>query len=237
MLGSLFPTWLFLEKNLKPQILLVLYLLAGAVNAIGHFFGLDEVTRYSKPLLMPLLMFYVYESARGRVLLTILLLCLALIFSWGGDIALLYSGQGFFVLGLGLFLLAHGVYIFLFLRGINFKIEVSVVRIIPVIIFALVFFYFLRPHIGDMMIPVILYTIIISGMAAVALLRSGRVTERSYRLVVVGSVFFIASDAMIGYSKFVATFFCSECLIMVTYIVAQYLIAEGLLDQNKYQSA
>jgi len=215
----------------------VLYLLAGAANVIGHFLGLEEVTRYSKPLLMPLLMFYVYESARGKVLLTILLLCLALIFSWGGDIALLYSGQGFFVLGLGLFLLAHVLYTFLFLKGIDFKIEVSIVRIVPVVVFALAYLYFLSPGTGDMTIPVILYTIVVSGMAAVALLRAGRVTERSYKLVVVGSICFLVSDAMIGYSKFVSNFFCSECLIMVTYIVAQYFIAEGLLDQNRHQSA
>ncbi len=226
------------QNNQLPtaRIFFFLYLIAGLLNLYAHYAGNEALGNYTKPALMPLLLFYIYESSKGRVTFLILLLCIAVILSWGGDLALMYDGELFFVMGLGLFLLAHIAYSFLFLRSIDFKIEVGYWRILPVVLFAVFFIYYLQPHTGSMTIPVVVYALVISVMVGTALLRERRVPQRSFVLVAIGSGLFILSDAMIGTSKFVQPFYCAECLIMSTYIAAQLLITMGILEQNNAQS-
>ncbi len=186
---------------------------------------------------MPALLFFVYESSKGRVTMVILLLSLSIIFSWLGDISLMYEGEMFFLAGLGAFLIAHLSYSLLFLRSISFKVAVGYLRMVPVVGIAILFVYLLKPYTGAMTVPVAVYGIVISIMVGTALLREKRVGKNSFWLVVSGSFLFLFSDAVIGFTRFVSRFYCDECLIMGTYTVAQLLITLGVLEQNKSQSA
>ncbi len=70
-------------------------------------------------------------------------------------------------------------------------------------------------------------------MALLAYGRKGKVNQQSYTWVFIGALFFIASDSFLAIDKFLVTVPYGHFLVMVTYAIAQYLIAEGILNQDK----
>jgi uncharacterized membrane protein YhhN len=80
----------------------------------------------------------------------------------------------------------------------------------------------------------ILYTIVILTMAAMALNRQGRVPAVSFVLVMAGAVLFVVSDSMIALNKFSEKFAHAGFWVMLTYMSAQLLIMTGLLNQANH---
>jgi uncharacterized membrane protein YhhN len=77
----------------------------------------------------------------------------------------------------------------------------------------------LWPHLGDLAVPVLIYSTAILTMAALA---SG-VANR----VGLGGALFVISDALIGVDKAGAGFPGRGLIVLITYLAAQYLIATG----------
>jgi uncharacterized membrane protein YhhN len=77
----------------------------------------------------------------------------------------------------------------------------------------------LGPRLGDLAIPVLVYSTAILTMAALACGVDGRVG--------LGGGLFVISDALIGVDKAGAGFPGRGLVVMVTYLAAQYLIATG----------
>jgi uncharacterized membrane protein YhhN len=77
----------------------------------------------------------------------------------------------------------------------------------------------LWPHLGDLAVPVLIYSTAILTMAALA---SG-VANR----VGLGGALFVISDALIGVDKAGAGFPGRGLIVLLTYLAAQYLIATG----------
>jgi uncharacterized membrane protein YhhN len=84
---------------------------------------------------------------------------------------------------------------------------------------------------GEMKIPVIIYTAVILTMLTSTLNREKKVNRQSYMLVLVGAILFVLSDSMIAINKFGYAFPLSGIAVMITYITAQYMIALGCLKQ------
>jgi len=101
------------------------------------------------------------------------------------------------------------------------------------LIYALITFYFLKNGLGNMLLPVIIYMLIILSMAATAWLRKGMVSNISYALVFIGALLFIISDSTLALNKFYQAIPQSHLIIMSTYALAQYFIVFGVLRQNK----
>lgn len=185
-----------------------------------------------KPLiLLSLIVFYLLASAGvGKV--TNLLMLLALLFSLGGDIFLMYTDQNenMFIVGLLSFLLAHVLYIFVF----NIKrTNRNVVRVIlPLVLYALALLFLLIKGLNQLLIPVIVYMIAILAMVVFAFLRKDNVPNQSYAMVMIGAIFFVISDSILAINKFYEPIACAHFLIMATYALAQYLITLGVLRQN-----
>lgn len=78
--------------------------------------------------------------------------------------------------------------------------------------------------------PIItIYAVSLILMSMMALNRSGRVGERSFKLVFIGSLLLLLSDSMIAFNKFHSEIPLAGFLIMLSYIAAQYLIMRGLI--------
>jgi len=196
----------------------------------SYVLNIKEIEMFTKPLLVPILIYYVYKSSIGKVSVRILLLAVALIFSWLGDVTLMFQANPtYFLLGIGFFLIAQLIYIIVLFKSNYSTPNFSLTKILPFIIYAVVLFQLLLPNAGEFKIPILVYGIIITVMAGMASLRKNQTTNESYKLGLFGSILFVLSDSILAINKFYLDIPLAGVLIMSTYIVAQYLLTEGIL--------
>ena len=178
-----------------------------------------------KPLVMVFAIIFVAASARstwasGRFGTYLLL---ALVFSMGGDIALLWP-ETLFVLGLGLFLIAHIFYIVLFRQGQAwFPSRKALVLVLAV---GAGMYAVIWPGLADpvLKVAVAAYVTVISLMAAQAIGRATVLGDAASRWVAVGACIFMVSDACIAINKFLTPLPLASLAILATYYCAQLLI-------------
>jgi uncharacterized membrane protein YhhN len=189
----------------------------------------------AKALIIPVLFFLYFRLIKGQINKFHWMIMSALVFSWLGDITLQLQEKNdiFFMIGLSCFLLAQIMYLIAFFstKGENVLFFKKVYLILPVILYGVIMLYILYDGLGDMKIPVIIYTAVILTMLTSALNREKKVNRQSYILVLVGAILFVLSDSMIAINKFSYPFILSDVAIMTTYITAQYLIILGCLKQ------
>lgn len=209
-------------------IIVALELLFGSVEsyAYWHYF--------TKPVIViSLIMFFIFNADHLNFFVKCVTM-LALLFSLWGDVLLMFvsNSEQFFIAGLVSFLLAHLMYILVFLRDRNSKRN-SIPFIVLLLLYAVGIFYFIKDGLGDLLIPVLVYITVILVMAATAFMRKGIVLNRGYLFVFIGAIFFVTSDSLLAVNKFYTTLAFSNVSIMITYAVAQFLIVLGILKSYK----
>ncbi len=159
----------------------------------------------------------------------------SLVFSWIGDITLQLTQfqESFFLVGLGSFLITQLIYMIAFFNtpGKNILFFRKAYLLIPIVIFGWGILWLLSEGLGDMKLPVTLYTVVILSMLLAAINREQKVNRQSFLLVLVGAILFVLSDSMIAINKFTQPFELARIAIMSSYITAQYLIAIGCTRQ------
>ena len=222
-----------MQPKLRTTFSVIYFIIVIDAIVCNSIESLSPIYFYFKPaILTSLIIYFYFQSAHlNKKIKNITLL--ALLFSLLGDILLMFVNKSpnFFIGGLVSFLLAHLMYIFVFLKSRN-KTAAFFPIIVLLLIYASGIFYFLKDGLGEMLIPVIAYMIVILFMLAVAFLRKRSKTTNSYNLVFAGAVFFIVSDSLLALNKFYQPLPFSSISIMLTYALAQYLIVLGILKQN-----
>ena len=89
--------------------------------------------------------------------------------------------------------------------------------------------YTVWPGLGEMRIPVLAYAVVITLMLVFALRRYRGTTAISFSTVAAGAILFIISDSLIAWNTFHETIRYASIAIMSTYVLAQYLIVQGLV--------
>lgn len=221
---------------MKPAQSLFLILFGGAalVNLWSEMTSSQLGIYLSKPLLMTFLGLF-FISATGLKTIFSRQILAGLAFSLAGDTLLMFNAPGreqFFLFGLGAFLVAHLCYIFAFL---GFRKEVSGAfrgqpfLALPFFAFLAGFLAYLWPGIpADLKIPVAVYSTVIIAMSMSCFNLRPKIEARTFFLLFTGVVFFIISDSLIALSKFQSSEWMHSQMrlfIMITYLVAQYLIA------------
>lgn len=196
--------------------------------------GQEEIAWYFKPLLLPLLILEAYNSKNFP---TKNLLLSALLFSWIGDVILMFADKGelYFIFGLVSFLIAHIIFIVLFVKQhkANPNSNLLWVGLVLVAFYLLGMLNFLFPSLGDLKIPVSVYATTISVMLLMAIKGYFNWSKPNNLTILLGALFFVSSDSILAINKFHSEIPKSGFLIMVTYIIAQYLITKGILGLNK----
>ncbi len=155
------------------------------------------------------------------------LLFAALIFSAGGDIALALGEGQYFIIGLGLFLVAHIVYIVAFSR--DFKAQKSRIPIAVLLVaYAVAIAVIMTPSLKEMMLPVYVYMVVITLMGIFAAFRGPK-----SKLVLYGALSFIVSDSILAINRFMVAVPASDYLVMITYYLAQVLIVYGFVKDER----
>ncbi|MBN7814132.1 lysoplasmalogenase [Algoriphagus pacificus] len=213
---------------------LYLFLFATLVDLSFILEKKQELRYFSKPLIIIGLLIYFFQITKpiASTLLTKSILG-ALVFSWIGDVLLLWPNL--FAYGLGAFLLAHICYI------IGFKVaqknpgEIGQINFIKSFLLSLPFFilaafvyYLIQPNLGVLKIPVIIYVITIVSMVNTARERFGKCQNSSFWQVMIGATLFFISDGVLAIDRFYMEFPEAGILIMGTYAVGQLLIVMGI---------
>jgi len=158
----------------------------------------------------------------------------ALLFSWIGDILLLFDD--YFIPGLISFLTAHIFYILAFVKLSNKesnKVSFIFITTLFVIAYLTTFLTLIKSSLGDMMIPVFVYGLVISVMLWVALNRKNKTSSKSFSLTTIGACLFVLSDSLIAWNMFHSIILYADFLIMLTYLSAQVMIVSGLISSPK----
>lgn len=198
-------------------------------------FGLSQTDFFIKPLLIPLLIFWLFwEIPAGRVPL---IMVAGLIFSWMGDVFLMFekSNSIFFILGLASFLITHLLYIIWFLiqRKKHPSPAVKVSHILLVLGYGILLVSFLYPHLGQLKIPVFLYALVISLMLLSTL--SFPLRSETKPFLISGAIWFILSDSLLAINKFALTIPFASPMIRFSYAMAQFLIVAAIIRYRNKQ--
>ncbi len=228
-----------MSKNISKISLYAFYIIALG-NLISQVSKLEMLEFITKPLITISLLIHFLSSDMGKKGHLTLFMAGALVFSWVGDVFMLvqHYHEEYFIFGLSGFLLAQVCYIFAYRKARFGRQMQSYQSFIQLRIFFLIFIgvavmWLLYPVLGNMLIPVALYTLIIISMGIAALLRRGWTSEKSFMMVYSGALLFILSDAMIGINKFMDPIVQANLLIMATYITAQFLIVKGIIAHGQ----
>ncbi|MCY7411231.1 MAG: lysoplasmalogenase [Chitinophagales bacterium] len=241
-----------MNNSVSPKHFIFFFLIAAMhLAAIVAGSGAEMVVTFTKPFLLIALLIVFSRLTRNRKNIQIKFVFAALIFSWFGDVTLLFQemNPNYFLIGLVCFLLAHLAYVISFkLRtksGISnslpYKEEpAGILRKHPWLIFlflgyAAIILSITYHGLGDMLVPVIVYMCVILMMGLTALNRFGKVSSISFKEVFAGAIFFMLSDSLLAINKFSQPIPSASFLIMFTYILAQYLIVKGMLDEGQWK--
>ncbi|MFN2302350.1 MAG: lysoplasmalogenase, partial [Anaerolineales bacterium] len=125
-----------------------------------------------------------------------ILVLVGLLLSLGGDVALMLPDKPrAFLVGLVLFLLAHIAYIIAFGTLASYS-NPEILSLAILLVIGVTFYAIIKPGLGKMRIPVIVYMLIISIMVnrAIATTNSPIFSTNQVWMVAIGAVFFYISD-------------------------------------------
>lgn len=214
------------------NITLFIFLIVAVIELLSKIFGWDSIGNVQitvKPLLMPSLAAYFFFSVKQKNKLAFLII-IALLFSWTGDVMLMFEELKpiYFMLGLVSFLLAHIIYIFVFNKSSHdFKPKIFTYSTgFLLMLFGMLMLLLMWSGLGNLKIPVTVYTSVIMIMGVSALFRKADGAS----LVLIGAILFIASDSLLALNKFYEDFVAADFWVMLTYILAQYFIISGMIS-------
>jgi uncharacterized membrane protein YhhN len=154
------------------------------------------------------------------------ILLLGLIFCLGGDVFLALPQDRMFFMGLVSFLMGHVFYVicFFYVAGVG---QWTWIGCLVTLTVSAVVFYWLRPHLGDMLIPVIAYIVVITVMVVGAwtVLGDAGLTHTGRLLVFVGAVSFYLSDLFVARDRFLKSEFANRLIGLPMYYCGQFLLA------------
>jgi uncharacterized membrane protein YhhN len=152
-------------------------------------------------------------------------LILGLFLSLGGDVALMFQSDRAFRSGLILFLLAHIVYSIAFTLPNGFHLQ-DLLTGAGLLVVAVAIYRYLRPGLGKMKGPVLLYIVIICFMVnrALSTFFGDAFTTTQAWLISLGALLFMASDLMLAANRFGHSFRAHR-LSLFLYYGGQLLIA------------
>ena len=220
--------------NVWQYLALGMFILASAVNFAGKFVGGNILSICSKPLIVPSLALFCWLLLKRNGIsgLRVTTLISALTFGSIGDILLMFDGQAAFLAGLTSFLIGHIFYLVTIgapqkePSGSRFTFAV----IVPVVlIFIMAMTSRLFKVKGFLGMAVTLYAVTFAFCINAGIHNAVIKRQRLYWITVAGYVLFVMSDAILATGKFTDIKIpASGFWVMLTYIIAQFLIAFSL---------
>ncbi len=145
-----------------------------------------------------------------------------LVFSYLGDVALIFSHRVLFLSGLVVFLLGHVMYVAAFWQG-DVDGAMAAGAVVPLVGIAMFIYRWLAPHLGRLKGPVVAYIVVISVMVASA---AGLLSSAHGAWIFLGAVLFFVSDICVARDRFVTQgFLINRGLGLPLYYGGQLVLA------------
>ncbi|MDG1330099.1 MAG: lysoplasmalogenase [Flavobacteriaceae bacterium] len=209
---------------------LIAFVLFSLIDFYGIYLEKQLMVNFAKPMLMITLFWYYYSNTKQLNKYFVL----GLFFSFLGDLLLLGTGEVYFIFGLLFFLIAHLFYIIMVLRLIPArKPKNFIMASVPFLLLFFILMNILFAGLGSMKIPVIIYAMTISFFGIVSLLLYLETKTKISLILLVGVLIFISSDSILALNLFYKTQSFYPLLIMMSYVLAQYLICRFVLKLNE----
>lgn len=226
-----------MDLRKDPTLNLGLYSLLLIGTIVGEVSGQRWLVFVCKPLLMIVLGSWFFFNSRRMGDRFTLLIQAGLFFGLLGDVALMvqHLDEFNFLLGLGAFFLAQVCYALAFGHhvaqgGGAQGLLVGILLAVGVLAYGAFFAMDLLPRVDEALQPAVgIYALAICAMGVLAALRNGRTYPQSFWSIFVGALLFIASDSLLAINRFVRPLDHAAWSVMLTYGVAQVLIAAGAL--------
>jgi len=216
----------------------ILFGLDSVLNLFAVATQNQDLNYITKPLLMPLLALSLWLSAGDQHRSARNFILLGLLLSAGGDTLLMLTHRpDFFIFGLICFLLAHIFYILAFRKFASGKkgyLARYMWLAIPFLLYWLSFNAYLYDDLPvDLKLPVLIYSIVITGMGIFALNLLGTVSQRAFLFIFLGALLFLVSDSILALGRFKFADANFGIAIMLTYILGQFGIAYGTSEATR----
>ena len=210
------------------KTLTLLFFTVSVIDIIGVALNNFLIQTIFKPMIIPsLIALYYFTSDKKNNWYLI-----ALVFSFLGDV-LLMDKNNLFLYGIVAFLLTQILYISIIVRQMqkpsNFHKYLYAFLFVNYVVYLLTL---LKPNLGDLFYPVLIYGITISVFGLVATLNYVSKRTRTALYLMLGALLFITSDSMIALNKFHVAQAFYPVAIMITYVLAQYLIYRFMVKKE-----
>ncbi|NQU66523.1 MAG: lysoplasmalogenase [Candidatus Marinimicrobia bacterium] len=203
-------------------ILLILTLISTAIHIRAEYAGPRILVYIFKPLMTILIILIAVIQPGSQPDIYRYAIITGLVFSLAGDIFLMFPDTRF-LSGLVSFLIAHLAYIFAFTWGIGFGLTLYIA--LPLVVVGGQMFRYLSPGLGKMKLPVLVYLAAIIVMAWQGWEHWEINVQWYTMLAAIGALFFVVSDSLIAINRFRFQFKSARAWVLVTYMIAQLLIA------------
>ena len=202
---------------------LLAWSLAFAVIAIGAYYrGPRWLYLVCRPLAMVLLVSLVIEAGGASAPAYRAAVAAGLLVSLAGDLCMMPRRKRF-AAGLAAFLVAQICYTFAFVKGARLALPAG--PALGLLAYSALLIILLYPGLKRMRVPVLIYILAIGTMALAALARYEASGTPATLSACVGATFFLASDSVLAFDRFVRPFKSAQAVILSTYFTAQALIA------------
>ena len=161
-------------------------------------------------------------------------LVVGLVFCLGGDVFLALPRRKMFLFGLVSFLLGQISYIFAFFSVAQAS-QWSWIGLLTVSVISCWVYFWLRPHLGPMKVPVLLYVTVITIMlsGAWSVLGDSNLTRPGRIMGFAGALSFYFSDVFVARDRFLKEEFLNRLMGLPMYYTGQFLLAfsVGVLEK------
>lgn len=218
-------------------VFLGLLTIATVIHLIDSWHDDAKKRRRTKPFLLILVLLYYVFSAEN----VSIILCAALITSWIGDVLLMGKGNKWFTAGGISFMLSHFLFIAVYIM--NLVAHGSLEGVIWWIVIPAAIIYYGISLITvralkqttpkSMLVPMYIYLLCNSTMNVFSLIQLMTFRNAGSAVAFIGAVLFFISDCTLYlvryYSKNENLIFKRHFTVMLTYVLGELLIAQGVM--------
>lgn len=213
-------------------VILTLLAVFTAIHLYHSYRDDDKKRKYTKPFLLLLILAYYLTSTKDYSYVLIA----ALITSWLGDVLLIPHGNLWFTFGGLSFMAAHVLFIIVYTGNFGYSKMLLLFAIPAAVIYygiSAVIIHTLSPSTPKvMLLPMYFYLLSNSTMNIFALMQLVSLKNAGSVIAYVGAVLFFISDCtlfLVRYYKNKDLVFKRHFTVMLTYVVGELLITQGVL--------